>query len=184
FAYVANGAEGLAIIDVTNPEQPKLYRMFNAGGQLNDARDVIVGTTNASLFAYVADGRNGLKVIQLTSPELQPKFYGFAPDPNPQLIAWYPTRKPALSLSRGLERDRAVDETGHQVAVFGRIGSRPFNLEEMRRLFLRKDGTPWYVSNDVDDNSTGTDASASKQQTGDRQPSATTEDKPPVTRNR
>ncbi|HQZ62343.1 MAG TPA: multiheme c-type cytochrome [Dokdonella sp.] len=181
FAYVANGAEGLAIIDVTNPEQPKLYRMFNAGGQLNDARDVIVGTTNASLFAYVADGRNGLKVIQLTSPELQPKFYGFAPDPNPQLIAWYPTRKPALSLSRGLERDRAVDESGHQVAVFGRIGSRPFNLEEMRRLFLRKDGTPWYVSNAVDDNSTRAESPATGSLSPERRPSTAAGDQPPVT---
>ncbi|HQV47789.1 MAG TPA: multiheme c-type cytochrome [Dokdonella sp.] len=155
FAYVANGAEGIAIVDVTNPERPSLYQMFNAGGKITDARDIIVGTTNASLFAYVADGANGLKVLQLTSPESQPKFYGFTPDPKPQLIAWYPTRKPALSLSRGLERDRAVDETGHQIAVFGRIGSRPFNLEEMRRLFLKKDGTPWYVSNSVDDNATG-----------------------------
>jgi hypothetical protein len=154
FAYIADGADGLAIVDVTNPERPALYTMFNAEGKLNDARDVVVGTTNASLFAYVADGKNGLKVIQLTSPESQPKFYGFAPDPKPQLIAWYPTNKAALSLSRGLERDRAVDETGHQVAVFGRIGSRPFNLEEMRRLFLREDGKPWYVSNDVDDNAT------------------------------
>ncbi|WP_326527700.1 hypothetical protein, partial [Dokdonella sp.] len=155
FAYVANGAEGIAIVDVTNPERPSLYQMFNADGKITDARDIIVGTTNASLFAYVADGANGLKVLQLTSPESQPKFYGFTPDPKPQLIAWYPTRKPALSLSRGLERDRAVDETGHQIAVFGRIGSRPFNLEEMRRLFLNKDGMPWYVSNNVDDNATG-----------------------------
>jgi len=185
FAYVANGAEGLAIIDVTNPEQPKLYQTFNAGGQLDDARDVIVGTTNASLFAYVADGKNGLKVIQLTSPELQPKFYGFAPDPNPQLIAWYPTRKPALSLSRGLERDRAVDESGHQVAVFGRIGSRPFNLEEMRRLFLRKDGTPWYVSNDVDDHGTGTEKTTRTPDPGQSHRSHDRNDSPqPVIRNR
>ena len=182
---MANGADGLAIIDVTNPEHPKMYQMFNAGGQLNDARDVIVGTTNASLFAYVADGKNGLKVIQLSSPELQPKFYGFAPDPNPQLIAWYPTRKPALALSRGLERDRAVDETGHQVAVFGRIGSRPFNLEEMRRLFLRKDGTPWYVSNDVDDNSTGTEKSTPTQDPANSHRSSDLKDPPPpVVRNR
>jgi hypothetical protein len=165
FAYIADGADGLAIVDVTNPEHPSLYTMFNAGGKLNDARDVVVGTTNASLFAYVADGKNGLKVIQLTSPESQPKFYGFAPDPKPELIAWYPTDKAALSLSRGLERDRAVDETGHQVAVFGRIGARPFNLEEMRRLFLRADGKPWYVSNDVDDNTTDTaDSSKSNRQ--------------------
>ncbi|MGB0133548.1 LVIVD repeat-containing protein, partial [Dokdonella sp.] len=169
FAYIANGADGLAIVDVTNPEKPSLYEMFNAEGKLDDARDVIVGTTNASLFAYVADGRNGLKVIQLTSPESQPKFYGFAPDPKPQMIAWYPTSKAALSLSRGLERDRAVDETGHQIAVFGRIGARPFTLEESRQLFLRADGTPWYVSNDVDDWSTGTEKSAPRSNAvGDR----------------
>jgi len=40
------------------------------------------------------------------------------------------------------DRDRAVDETGHQIAVFGRLGSRPFTLEEMRRLYLDKDGKP------------------------------------------
>jgi hypothetical protein len=140
--------------------------MFNADGAINDARDVVVATTNASLFAYIADGKNGLKVVQLTSPELQPKFYGFTPDPNPQLISWYPTKKPALSLSRGLERDRAVDETGHQIAVFGRIGSRPFNLEEMRRLFLRADGTPWYVSNDPDDHSTKAADAAGRERAG------------------
>jgi len=48
-------------------------------------------------------------------------------------------------LSRGLERDRAVDETGHQIAIFGRIGSRPFNQEEMQRLYLDRDGKPWTV---------------------------------------
>ena len=31
----------------------------------------------------------------------------------------------ALALSKGLDRDRAVDETGGQIAVFGRLGSRP-----------------------------------------------------------
>ncbi|WP_440222445.1 hypothetical protein ACQQ2N_15330 [Dokdonella sp. MW10] len=160
YAYVANGAEGLAIVDVTNPEKPSLYQMFSANGRIADARDVVVATTNASLFAYVADGAQGLKVLQLTSPETQPNFYGFAPEPKPQLIAWYPTGKPALSLSRGLERDRAVDESGHQVAIFGRIGSRPFTLEESRRLYLRKDGTPWYVSNDPSVRATTADVPA------------------------
>jgi len=119
---------------------------FNAGGQLKDSRDVIVGSTNASLFAYVADGSGGLKVIQLTSPKSQPKFYGFSPEPKPELIAWYPTGKPALSLSRGLERDRGVDETGHQMAVFGRRGASPLSLEEMRRLYLDGEGKPWFTT--------------------------------------
>ena len=85
---------------------------------------------------------------ELTSPELQPKFYGFSPEPRPELIASYPTGSPALSVSKGLDRDRAVDETGHQIAILGRIGSRPFNLEEMRRLYLGADGRPWTVSDE------------------------------------
>ena len=151
YAYVADGSDGIAIVDVTNPEKPFVYQMFNADGKINDARDIVVGTTNASLFAYVADGKNGLKVLQLTSPESQPKFYGFAPEPKPQLIAWYPTKNAALSLSRGLERDRGVDESGNQIAIFGRIGSRPFHLDEMQRLYLKADGTPWMVSNAMPD---------------------------------
>jgi hypothetical protein len=145
YAYVAAGSEGLVIVDVENPERPRTHLKFDAAGRLNDARDVVIGSTNASLFAYVADGRNGLKVLQLTAPDTQPKFYGFSPQPKPQLIAWTGTRSPAVALSRGLERDRAVDETGGQVAVFGRVGSRPFNLEEQRKLYLKPDGTPWTV---------------------------------------
>jgi len=149
YAYIADGRGGLAIIDVERPEHPRLYTTFAVGGEANDARDVVVAATNASLFAYVADGANGLKVIQLMSPESQPNFYGFSPDPKPQLIAWYPTASPALALSRGLERDRAVDETGHQIAVFGRIGARPFDLEEMKRLYLGPDGHPFTVTDRV-----------------------------------
>jgi hypothetical protein len=145
YAYVAAGSDGVVIVDVERPEAMREYQRFNANGALNDAQDVIVATTNASLFAYVADGKNGLKVLQLTSPESQPKFYGFSPEPKPQLIASYATGERALSLSRGLERDRGVDETGGQVAVFGRRGSRPLNLLEMRKMFLDREGKPWYV---------------------------------------
>jgi hypothetical protein len=125
--------------------QPRLLRRYDAGGALEDARDVVVASTNASLFAYVADGTGGLKVLQLTAPDSQPNFYGFSPEPRPALIARYATRRPALSLSRPLERDRAVDETGGQVAVFGRRGSRPFSAAEMAGLWRLPDGTPWFV---------------------------------------
>jgi hypothetical protein len=145
YAYVAAGKQGLVIIDVEKPELPSLYRQFDADGKITDAHDVVVGSTNASLFAYVADGASGLKVVQLTSPELQPKFYGFSPEPNPRLIAWRKTRSPALALSKGLDRDRAVDETGGQIAVLGRIGSRPFNRQEMEKLYLAPTGKLWVV---------------------------------------
>jgi hypothetical protein len=145
YAYVAAGKQGLAIVDIEKPEQMQLHQLFDDGGTLRDVRDVVVASTNASLFAYIADGRDGLKVLQLTSPASQPKFYGFSPEPRPQVIAHYATRQPALALSKGLDRDRGVDETGHQIAVFGRIGSRPLNLEEMQRLYLDSEGKPWFV---------------------------------------
>jgi hypothetical protein len=145
YAYVANGREGMAIIDVKRPHAARLFRMWNADGGLVEARDLMIASTNASLFAYIADGAGGLKVVQLTSPSTQPNFYGFSPEPRPELIARRATRAPALSLSRPLERDRAVDESGGQVAVFGRRGSRPFNLGEMQRLYLNEQGEPWYV---------------------------------------
>ena len=147
YAYVAAGAEGLVIVDVKRPEHPTLYQRVTFGGKLNDAQDVIVASTNASLFAYVADGRNGLKVIQLTSPASQPNFYGFSPAPKPELIAWARTPTPALALSKGLDRDRAVDETGGQIAVFGRLGSRPFTRAEMEGFFIDWKGAPYRVSN-------------------------------------
>ena len=149
YAYVADGPDGIAIIDVERPEQPKLYLQYTADGKLTDVEDVAIGATNASLFAYVADGKAGLKVIQLLAPDTQPDFYGFSPDPKPELIAWYKTASPALALSRGLERDRGVDETGHQIAVFGRIGSRPFNAAEMRKFYIGPDGKLFTVSDKV-----------------------------------
>ncbi|NML08493.1 hypothetical protein HHL13_22095 [Sphingomonas sp. G-3-2-10] len=150
YAYVAGGAQGLTIVNVTNPTRPAWVKAETFGGQLNDASDVIVGATNASFFAYVADGRNGLKVIQLTSPATQPNFYGFSPAPVPELIAWARTPSPARALSRGLDRDRAVDETGGQIAVFGRLGSRPFTRPEMERMFLNRAGKPYKVSDTPD----------------------------------
>ena len=146
YAYVAGKSDGLVIVNITNPEAPKLYDKVTFEGRMNDVEDVIVGSTNASLFAYVADGRNGMKVVQLTSFASQPNLYGFSPAPKPELIAWARTPKPALALAKGLDRDRGVDETGGQIAIFGRLGSRPFSRAEMERLFLNRRGFPYKVS--------------------------------------
>ena len=146
YAYVSGGKDGLVIVDVERPEKPFIYEKFDGGGEMNDVNDVKIATTNASLFAYVADGRNGLKVLQLTDPERVPGFYGFAPEVKPMIIAWHHTHGPALAISKPLDRDRAADETGHQVSILGRIGSRPFNLEEMQRLYLHNNKL-WTVKN-------------------------------------
>ncbi len=150
FAYVAAGKEGLVIVDINKPQAMKTYQVYNAQGQIKDAQDVVVATTNASLFAYIADGDSGLKVVQLTSPDSQPRFYGFSPDPKPEFVSWYPTTSKALSLSRGLERDRAVDETGGQIAVFSRLGSGPLTEKDMKGLYLDKNGKPWFVKDKLE----------------------------------
>ena len=147
YAYVAAGKQGLAIIDIERPEEPRLDQIFSADGKLNDARDVKIGMVDASAFAFVADGANGLRVLQILSPENSANAYGFSPQPTPKLIATYRTAGPALVISKGIDRDRAVDESGNQLAVFGRRGARPFNREEAERLYLR-DGKPYTVAND------------------------------------
>ena len=137
YAYIAAGKQGLVIIDVERPEHPEPGQVFNANGALKDSNDVKLGMVSSSLFAYVADGDAGLQVVQLFSPVDNPAFSGFSPRPTPKLIATYRTRGPALAISKGIDRDRAVDESGNQLAVFGRRGARPFNREEMERLYLR-----------------------------------------------
>jgi hypothetical protein len=148
YAYLACGKEGLVILDVENPEQPKVDQVYNAGGCINDLHDVKLGITYTSEFAYLADGHNGLRVVQLTSP-LLPGNMGFSPRPDPKLIATYklPHGGKAINVGKALDRDRAVDECGNQIGVFGRVGARPFNLEEQRRLFLHG-GKVWKVSDD------------------------------------
>ena len=150
YAYVANGKHGIAIVDVEQPERPRLDLRYNADGQLNDVHQVKIAMTNASLFAYVADGKNGLRVLQLTSPETMPEYAGFSPRPRPVLIATFKTKGEALAVSKGLDRDRAVDESGNQVSVFGRRGARPFTFEEMIRLLRTNNGQgEWFRVTDL-----------------------------------
>jgi hypothetical protein len=144
-AYVAGGKNGMYIVDVERPEKPELFMTYNADGKLNDTRSIRTGMTNSSMFAYVADGRNGLAVVQLTSPDDNPTYMGYSPRPQPKLVAWHKTRGPAVAISEGLDRDRAVDEAGYQLSVFGRRGARPFTLNEMKRLYLKNGGTELFT---------------------------------------
>jgi hypothetical protein len=151
YAYVAAGKHGLVILNIENPTKPRIDQVYNAGGVINDLHDVKLGITYTSEFAYLADGKNGLRVVQLTSPHT-PGNAGFSPRPTPHLIATYPIPEHghAHSVARALDRDRAVDESGHQISVFGRIGARPLSIEEQRSLYLRN-GKTWKVSDDPDD---------------------------------
>lgn len=61
FLYVADGAAGLSIIDVSNRNAPQLVRTVNTNG---NARDVAV----YGVFAFIANGNNGMAVVDISDP--------------------------------------------------------------------------------------------------------------------
>jgi len=145
YAYIAAGKNGVGIVDVENPEAPRLDQVFNANHQLHEVNDVKIGMVAGSVFAFVADGYNGLRVLQIISPWDDPAhFSGFSPRPTPKLVATARTNGPALAISKGIDRDRAVDESGNQLAVFGRRGARPLNRAEMQRLYQHSANGAFY----------------------------------------
>lgn len=146
YAYVADGRYGIAIVDVTTPPHPHLFEHFTAHGELDDVNEIQLTMVSSEQFAFVANGKNGFSVVELFGPEDQPDFFGFSPKPVPKLIAVRRTPTPALAVSRGIDRDRAVDESGNQLAVFGRRGAHPFNLKELHKMYLRK-GKLYTVTN-------------------------------------
>ena len=150
YAFVAAGSNGLAIVDVETPTQPKAFPwlpglFFTGDGKINDTHDVKIGWTNNSMFAYVADGDNGLHVVQCLSYEDGPGIYGFAPPLAPKLIGTKKVGGDALAVSEGIDRDRAVDESGNQLTVFGRRGARPFNAQEIRKLYISSQTGEFYT---------------------------------------
>src|SRR5262249_51027215 len=112
----------------------------------NDCHDVKLGIYYNSEFAFLADGKNGMRVVQLTSPET-PGTNGFSPRPTPELIGTFkiPLGGHALTIGRGVDRDRAVDESGNQLAGFCRVGARPLSLDKKKKMYLHN-GKLWKVS--------------------------------------
>ncbi len=151
YAYCAAGKMGLVILDVEHPETPKIDQVYTADGGINDCHDVKLGIYYNSEFAFLADGKNGMRVVQLTNPDT-PGVNGFSPRPTPELIATYkiPLGGHALTVGRAMDRDRAVDESGNQLSVFCRVGARPLNLAEQKKMYLHN-GAIWKVSDEMKD---------------------------------
>ena len=140
--------KGWSILDITTPPRPVVDQVYNAGGCINDLNDVKLGITNASEFAYLADGCNGMRggAVDLAGDARFDRVQPAARAPADRHLPHVQGR-PRLAISKGVDRDRAVDESGNQLAVFGRVGARPLNLEEQQRMYLH-DGRLWRVSDD------------------------------------
>jgi hypothetical protein len=79
FCYVAAGAAGLQIVDVTDRTAPRITGAYDTAGNADDVR--VVGTT-----AYIADGTNGLVIVNVAVPS------------NPTLLAQFNTGGEARAL--------------------------------------------------------------------------------------
>ncbi|MHB0867816.1 MAG: LVIVD repeat-containing protein [Thermoleophilia bacterium] len=61
YAYVAAAAQGLLILNISNPAAPTLAGSFDTPGYAN-------GVEVSGVYAYVADGSGGLQVINIANP--------------------------------------------------------------------------------------------------------------------
>ncbi len=129
YAYLAAGKNGLVILDIENPEVPKIDQVFTANGSINDLHDVKLAITYNSEFAYLADGKNGMRIVQLTlagDPGQRRLHRASAPRTNRHLqdsAVWRgggDQQGSGPRPSRGRERQSA---SASSVSV----GGRPFN---------------------------------------------------------
>lgn len=74
YAYVAAGAAGLVVVDVSDLNRPFIAGSRYTRGNANDVR--VVGS-----LAFVADGRRGLTVLDVGSPA-HPQILGYAETPG------------------------------------------------------------------------------------------------------
>jgi len=61
YAYIAAGAAGLVVVNVTNRTAPSIVATLDTSGNANDVKVV-------SGIAYVADGVSGLQIIDVSNP--------------------------------------------------------------------------------------------------------------------
>jgi len=64
--YVANGIQGLAVVDISNPLEPRL--IFNSDIQSGDAQGIAIGTFDGHKYLALAVGSEGVLFYDLSTP--------------------------------------------------------------------------------------------------------------------
>ncbi|MBM4280390.1 MAG: cytochrome c3 family protein [Deltaproteobacteria bacterium] len=158
---VAGGKNGLHVVDVAVPADPRLEQTIHAvAGQpsLDQASAVVVASIPVRSYAVVADGTNGLRAVNLTpsfdqktqfaaadvdrdafrgfrlSPERNDPMTPFDPKNALREVITYPTGTPALAVARGLSLDSLTDRAGRRWRDNWLIGSDALSSELQRRL--------------------------------------------------
>ena len=149
-AFVADGREGLKIIDISNPSNPILLAKYYI---LSTSHNVALGDANGITLSadgskvYVADGYDGLKIIDISNPM------------NPTLLGEYDTSAYAKSVTLSSDGTKAYIPLPNREAGFRIIDiSDPMNptllgkykspsiYASARAIALSADGSKAYLA--------------------------------------
>jgi hypothetical protein len=65
YAFLADGSNGLQIIDITNASNPSLTFNYNTSGNV---REVYIDSVNGNEYAFISDLNKGLFILNVTNP--------------------------------------------------------------------------------------------------------------------
>ena len=143
YAYLADGAAGLKVYDISKPASPTLVATCDTPGTAKDVS--VVGR-----YAYVADGASGLQVVDVADPT-RPRIVGALPTPSA-------AEHVAMSLGRIYED---FETTSGWVADAGTLSLDTSNVKHGSRALrltaaaggaaqAHKDNLGWDLSRDKD----------------------------------
>jgi len=150
YAYIADGANGLVIVDVSNPLSPRF-----AGSDIPpsgnpsvagvyDTAGFASGVAVSGDYAYVADGTNGLVIVDVSDPSAPVEAGSYDTTENAKKAA---VKGDYVYLADGLNGLSVVDVSNPALPV--RVGGYLTNPSEANDIFVS--GNFAYLS---DDNST------------------------------
>lgn len=158
---VADGKNGLRILDVAVPADPRLERtvlVVPGEAPINQATAVIAAAVPTRNYAIVADGSNGVRAINITAAtdyrqDLKASFDDpdgfrglrlsmerwdpltpFDPKNTSTQVFTYATNGNAVALARGLSLDSLADKSGRRLRDGWSIGSDSLDEKTVARM--------------------------------------------------
>lgn len=153
---VADGKNGLRIVDISVPEAPILEETISVpprgGAKIDQANAVVMASVPTRTYALVADGAHGIRAVNLTpfedmrtqlanpsrsfklSSDLLDPLTPYDPLNRVREILTYPTNTPAVAIARGIGLDTLFDAAGRQLRDGWMIGMAGIGDETTRRM--------------------------------------------------
>lgn len=152
---VADGINGLRVIDIAIPSAPLLLetiKSVGSRGTLTDVTSVVTASEPARTYALMTDGVAGLVAINLTDPADMRKKYGedslrfalsferqdpltpFDPKNVVRQAFRYPTVGRAFGLTRGHSMDRLADANGNRLRDGWLLGADAIDSTMVERM--------------------------------------------------